>query len=55
LPISPEAFLELRTPLMNERFPFAAAMAGAEALVRHLSARAFRLPWAPVRRGIISS
>ena len=39
LPISPEAFLELRTPLMNERFPFAAAMAGAEALVRHLSAQ----------------
>lgn len=39
LPISPEAFLELRTPLMNERFPFAAAMAGAEALVRHLSAK----------------
>lgn len=39
LPISPEAFLELRTPLMNERFPRAGAMAGAEALVRHLSAK----------------
>lgn len=39
LPISPEVFLELRTPLMNERFPQAAAMAGAEALVRHLSAQ----------------
>lgn len=39
LPISAQAFLELRTPLMNERFPQAAAMAGAEALVRHLSAK----------------
>ncbi|MGY2397932.1 HAD-IA family hydrolase [Pseudomonas sp. SDO5271_S396] len=38
LPISPEDFLALRTPLMNERFPYADAMAGAEALVRHLSA-----------------
>lgn len=34
LPISPETFLELRTPLMNERFPRASAMAGAERLVR---------------------
>ena len=39
LPISPETFLELRTPLMNERFPHANAMAGAERLVRHLSAK----------------
>lgn len=39
LPISPEAFLALRTPLMNERFPHAAAMAGAESLVRYLSAK----------------
>ena len=39
LPISPETFLELRTPLMNERFPRASAMAGAERLVRHLSAK----------------
>ncbi len=39
LPISPETFLELRTPLMNERFPHASAMAGAERLVRHLSAK----------------
>lgn len=39
LPISPETFLELRTPLMNERFPHASAMAGAERLVQHLSAK----------------
>ncbi len=39
LPISPEMFLELRTPLMNERFPHANAMAGAQRLVRHLSAK----------------
>lgn len=39
LPIGPETFLELRTPLMNERFPHANAMAGAERLVRHLSAK----------------
>ena len=39
LPISPETFLELRTPLMNERFPHASAMAGAQRLVRHLSAK----------------
>lgn len=39
IPISPDTFLELRTPLMNERFPKANAMAGAEALVRHLSAK----------------
>jgi pseudouridine-5'-monophosphatase len=39
LPISPEDFLEQRTPLMNQRFPHAAAMAGAEALVRYLSAK----------------
>lgn len=38
LPMSPEAFLQERTPLMNARFPQAAAMAGAQALVRHLSA-----------------
>jgi pseudouridine-5'-monophosphatase len=37
LPMSPEAFLQERTPLMNARFPQAAAMAGAQALVRHLS------------------
>lgn len=39
LPISPDEFLQLRTPLMNERFPRAGAMAGAEALVRYLSAK----------------
>ena len=39
LPISPETFLDLRTPLMNERFPHANAMVGAERLVRHLSAK----------------
>ncbi|KPA90654.1 HAD-IA family hydrolase [Pseudomonas asplenii] len=38
LPISPEEFLAVREPLMRERFPLAGSMAGAEALVRHLSA-----------------
>lgn len=38
LPMTIEEYLEARTPLMNERFPFAKAMPGAEALVRHLSA-----------------
>lgn len=38
LPLSIEEYLEARTPLMNERFPLAKAMPGAEALVRHLSA-----------------
>ncbi|WP_407312462.1 HAD-IA family hydrolase [Pseudomonas sp. nanlin1] len=38
LPITPDEFIEARAPLMAERFPKAAAMAGAEALVRHLKA-----------------
>lgn len=38
LPISAEEFLALREPLMRERFPLAGSMAGAEQLVRHLSA-----------------
>ncbi len=38
LPISPQEFLEVREPLMRERFPKAGSMSGAEALVRHLSA-----------------
>lgn len=38
LPISADDFLEVRKPLMAERFPTALGMAGAEALVRHLKA-----------------
>ncbi len=38
LPITPEEFLQIREPLMRERFPKAQAMPGAEALVRHLKA-----------------
>ena len=38
LPMSPEQYLIERTPLMNERFPLARGMPGAEALVRHLAA-----------------
>ncbi|UFH48828.1 HAD-IA family hydrolase [Pseudomonas sp. KNUC1026] len=38
LPISVDEFLEMRKPLMVERFPSALGMAGAEALVRHLKA-----------------
>ncbi|WP_213875392.1 HAD-IA family hydrolase [Pseudomonas sp. dw_358] len=39
LPITPEEFMAFRAPLMAERFPHAMAMAGAEALVRHLKAK----------------
>jgi Predicted phosphatase/phosphohexomutase len=38
LPITPAEFLEIREPLMSERFPKALGMPGAEALVRHLKA-----------------
>lgn len=38
LPMSVDDYLQARTPLMDERFPRARAMAGAERLVRHLSA-----------------
>jgi len=38
LPITPEQFLEIREPLMRERFPRALAMPGAQELVRHLKA-----------------
>jgi HAD superfamily hydrolase (TIGR01509 family) len=38
LPISVDEFLEIREPMLDERFPRAAAMPGAEALVRHLAA-----------------
>lgn len=37
LPISADEFLEIRAPMLDERFPRAAAMPGAEALVRHLA------------------
>lgn len=38
LPITPEEFLQIREPLMRERFPRALAMPGAQELVRHLKA-----------------
>ena len=38
LPLTPAEFMDARAPLMAERFPQAQAMAGAEALVRHLKA-----------------
>lgn len=38
LPLTPAEFIDARAPLMAERFPQAQAMAGAEALVRHLKA-----------------
>ncbi|MDO7929441.1 HAD-IA family hydrolase [Pseudomonas sp. KFB-139] len=38
LPISIDEFLEIREPMLDERFPLAPAMPGAEALVRHLAA-----------------
>ena len=38
LPISIDEFLEVREPMLEERFPLAPAMPGAEALVRHLAA-----------------
>ncbi|WP_460139881.1 HAD-IA family hydrolase [Pseudomonas sp. S2_E01] len=38
LPITAEEFLEIREPLMRERFPTAQAMPGAQELVRHLNA-----------------
>lgn len=38
LPMSAEEFLAVRQPMLDERFPMAAAMHGAEALVRHLHA-----------------
>jgi pseudouridine-5'-monophosphatase len=38
LPMSIDEYLQARAPLMDERFPRAQAMAGAEMLVRHLSA-----------------
>jgi beta-phosphoglucomutase-like phosphatase (HAD superfamily) len=37
LPLSVEEFLEIRAPMLDERFPKAPAMHGAEALVRHLA------------------
>ncbi|MFF7706116.1 HAD-IA family hydrolase [Pseudomonas sp. NPDC007930] len=50
LPISVDEFLEVRKPLMVERFPKALGMAGAEALVRHLKAHGI-----PVAVGTSSS
>lgn len=38
LPISVDEFLEMRQPMLEERFPHSPAMPGAEALVRHLAA-----------------
>ena len=38
LPITAQEFLVIREPLLKERFPKAAGMPGAEALVRHLKA-----------------
>lgn len=38
LPLTPAEFMAARAPLMAELFPKAQAMAGAEALVRHLKA-----------------
>ena len=38
LPITAEEFLQIREPLMRERFPAALAMPGAQELVRHLKA-----------------
>lgn len=38
LPLSVDEFLETRQPMLDERFPLAPAMPGAEALVRHLAA-----------------
>ena len=37
LPMSPEEFLTVRQPMLDERFPDAQPMHGAEALVRHLA------------------
>ena len=37
LPMSPEEFLSVRQPMLDERFPHAEPMRGAEALVRHLA------------------
>ncbi|WP_426118785.1 HAD-IA family hydrolase [Pseudomonas sp. DSP3-2-2] len=37
LPLSVDEFLDTRAPMLDERFPKAAAMHGAEALVRHLA------------------
>ncbi|MCI8207908.1 HAD family hydrolase [Pseudomonas sp. S25] len=37
LPLSVDEFLEIRAPMLDERFPKAPAMHGAEALVRHLA------------------
>jgi pseudouridine-5'-monophosphatase len=37
LPLSADEFLEIRAPMLDERFPKAPAMPGAEALVRHLA------------------
>jgi pseudouridine-5'-monophosphatase len=38
LPISVDEFLTMRAPMLDERFPFAVAMPGAQALVQHLAA-----------------
>ncbi|SQG00913.1 HAD family hydrolase [Paucimonas lemoignei] len=38
LPLSIDEFLDIRAPMLDERFPQAVAMHGAEALVRHLAA-----------------
>ncbi|WP_109513842.1 HAD-IA family hydrolase [Pseudomonas ovata] len=38
LPLSVDEFLAMRQPMLDERFPQAQAMPGAEALVRHLAA-----------------
>jgi HAD superfamily hydrolase (TIGR01509 family) len=37
LPISAEEFLTIRQPMLDDRFPHAQPMQGAEALVRHLA------------------
>lgn len=37
LPMSPEEFLTTRQPMLDERFPHAKPMQGAEKLVRHLA------------------
>ncbi|WP_122668872.1 HAD-IA family hydrolase [Pseudomonas viridiflava] len=37
LPMTAEEFLEIRQPMLDERFPHSPAMPGAETLVRHLA------------------
>lgn len=43
LPISAEEFLQVREPLMQERFPLALAMPGARELVEHLQANNIKI------------